>query len=100
MSALLSATGASAKLIEWMTREDDYFYLLLSQPIWDEYTAVADWLIPASKQAEKARVFGILSRQAEWVEPEICLNACSDEGDNRFSVRRCIENLVFFAKSG
>ncbi len=38
MSAILSYLGASAKLIDWMTREEDYFRLLLSQPIWDEYS--------------------------------------------------------------
>jgi predicted nucleic acid-binding protein len=48
MSAILSACGASAKLINWMTREEDYCRLLISQPIWDEYRAVADWLIPDS----------------------------------------------------
>ena len=50
MSAILSARGASAKLIDWMTREEDYFQLLLSEPIWDEYTTVADWLIPRARQ--------------------------------------------------
>lgn len=45
MSAILSERGASAKLIDWMTREEDYFQLLLSKPIWDEYVAVANWLI-------------------------------------------------------
>lgn len=29
MSAVLSARGASAKLIDWMTREEDYFQLLI-----------------------------------------------------------------------
>ena len=38
MSAILSARGASAKLLDWMTREEDYFHLLMSQPIWDEYS--------------------------------------------------------------
>ena len=56
MSAILSARGASAKLIDWMTREEDYFQLLISQPIWDEYRAVADWLIPDARQLEKERV--------------------------------------------
>ena len=37
ISALLSDRGASAKLIGWMTRDEDYFRLLLSKPIWDEY---------------------------------------------------------------
>jgi hypothetical protein len=30
ISAILSARGASAKLIDWMTREEDYFRLLIS----------------------------------------------------------------------
>jgi predicted nucleic acid-binding protein len=42
MSAILSARGASAKLIDWMIREEDYFQLLISQPIWSEYHAVAN----------------------------------------------------------
>ncbi len=46
ISAILNGKGAPAKLIDWMTREDDYFRLLISQPIWDEYTTVANWLIP------------------------------------------------------
>ena len=60
MSAILSARGASAKLLDWMTREEDYFRLLLSQPIWDEYHTVANWLIPDTKQHEKERVLHIL----------------------------------------
>lgn len=84
MSAILSAKGASAKLIDWMTREDDYFRLLISQPIWDEYTTVADWLIPESKQFEKGRIIKTLYEQSEWIESEIELTVCSDISDNRF----------------
>lgn len=84
MSAILSGRGASAKLIDWMTREDDYFELLLSQPIWNEYRAVADWLIPDSKQGEKERVLSILRLQSDWMEPTIDLNVCTDQSDNRF----------------
>lgn len=57
MSAMLSERGAAAKLIDWMTRDEDVFQLLLSDPIWQEYTAVADWLIPSSRQEEKVRIF-------------------------------------------
>ena len=53
ISAILSERGASAKLIDWMTREEDYFQLLLSPPIWLEYEVVANWLIPDSLQSEK-----------------------------------------------
>ena len=84
MSAILSGRGASAKLIDWMTREDDYFKLLLSQPIWNEYRTVADWLIPDSKQREKERVLTTLRFQSEWMEPPIELNVCTDPSDNRF----------------
>jgi putative PIN family toxin of toxin-antitoxin system len=84
MSAILSARGASAKLIDWMTREEDYFQLLISQPIWDEYRTVADWLIPDSKQLEKERILHVLFTQAEWIEPAIRLNVCTDTSDNRF----------------
>ena len=59
MSAILSARGASAKLIEWMTREEDFFRLLMSQSIWDEYRTVADWLIPQERQDEKARGYSV-----------------------------------------
>lgn len=48
ISAILSSRGASAKLINWMTREEDYFRLLLSEPIWEEYSAAAgnaDYLV-------------------------------------------------------
>lgn len=84
MSAILSERGASAKLIDWMTREEDYFRLLLSQPIWDEYVAVANWLIPASLQTEKERVLNTLRSQAIWTEPNAELQVCRDSSDNRF----------------
>jgi putative PIN family toxin of toxin-antitoxin system len=84
MSALLSDRGASAKLIDWMTKEDDYFRLLLSKPIWDEYNTVADWLIPESRQVEKQRILEILRLQSEWIEPLFQLQVCSDQSDNRF----------------
>jgi uncharacterized protein len=84
ISAMLSDRGAAAKLIGWMTGERDYFQLLLSQPIWDEYRAVADWLIPENKHAEKERIFATLSLQADWVEPTLTLSVCKDESDNRF----------------
>ena len=84
MSAILSERGASAKLIDWMTKEEDYFKLLLSKPIWDEYRTVADWLIPVTRQDEKKRIMNVLYAQADWIEPEIRLNICSDESDNRF----------------
>jgi putative PIN family toxin of toxin-antitoxin system len=84
MSAILSNRGASAKLINWMTREDDYFKLLLSQSILNEYRTVADWLIPDSKQKEKERVLSTLRLQSEWVEPSVELNICTDQLDNRF----------------
>lgn len=56
MSAILSSRGASAKLIDWMTKEDDYFTLLISEPIWKEYETVADWLIPNTRSNEKRRI--------------------------------------------
>jgi putative PIN family toxin of toxin-antitoxin system len=84
MSAILSAGGASAKLIAWMTREEGYFRLLISQPIWDEYHTVADWLIPQTKQDEKERVLRVLLAQSEWIVPEIRLSVCSDPSDNCF----------------
>jgi len=84
ISAILSARGASAKLIDWMTRVDDYFRLLLSQSIWDEYQTVADWLIPESKRQEKERVLSILRFQSEWIEPKIEMKICTDSPDNRF----------------
>jgi len=82
MSAILSARGASAKLIEWMTREEDYFRLLMSQPIWDEYRTVADWLIPDTKQLEKERILRVLLAQSEWVIPGMRLDVCTDPSDN------------------
>ncbi len=84
ISAILNDTGAPAKLINWMTREEDYFRLLISQPIWDEYTTVADWLIPDSKQLEKKRVLKTLRDQSDWIEPDFQLSVCSDVSDNRF----------------
>jgi putative PIN family toxin of toxin-antitoxin system len=84
MSAILSSRGASSKLIDWMTRDEDYFQLLISQPIWNEYNAVANWLIPETKQSERERILNILHLQADWVEPAIQLNVCSDISDNRF----------------
>lgn len=84
MSAILSSKGASAKLIDWMTKDEDYFVLLISEPIWKEYRTVADWLIPETRQSEKKRIMNILYSQAEKIEPEFQLNVCSDESDNRF----------------
>jgi uncharacterized protein len=84
MSAILSARGASAKLLDWMTREEDYFRLLISQPVWDEYRAVADWLIPDTKQLEKERVLHVLLTQSEWIAPAVHLGVCPDLSDNRF----------------
>jgi len=84
ISAILSSRGASSKLIDWMTAEKDYFKLLISESIWDEYRTVAGWLIPDTKQHEKERILNILYLQAELIKPEISLSACSDESDNRF----------------
>lgn len=84
MSAILSSRGASAKLIDWLTREEDYYHLLLSDLIWNEYKTVADWLIPISKQIEKKRVLEILRLQSEWINPDIQLNVCKDMSDNCF----------------
>ncbi len=84
MSAILSSEGASAKLIDWMTKETDYFTLLISEPVRKEYSTVADWLIPETRQSEKRRILDVLYSQAEKIEPGIRLNACSDESDNRF----------------
>jgi putative PIN family toxin of toxin-antitoxin system len=83
ISAILNGTGASAKLIDWM-EDEDYFRLLISQPIWDEYTTVANWLIPDSKQLEKKRVLKTLRDQSDWIEPDFQLSVCSDISDNRF----------------
>ncbi len=68
MSAILSSRGASAKLIDWVTKEADYFRLLISQPIWDEYRTVADWLIPATRHSEKERILHILRLQFEFLD--------------------------------
>lgn len=84
VSAILSARGASSKLIDWITREKDYFRLLLSEPIWDEYNTVADWLIPDSKQIEKKRIMKTLHAQSEWIIPNLQLEVCIDRSDNRF----------------
>lgn len=67
-----------------MTRKEDYFKLLLSQQIWDEYKTVADWLIPNSREREKNRIMNILHFQSEWIEPENKLTVCSDTSDNHF----------------
>ncbi len=84
ISAILSSRGASAKLIDWMTREDDYFTLLISQHIWDEYRTVANWLIPKTKEDEKERILSILRFQSEWITPTTRLSVCRDSSDNRF----------------
>jgi predicted nucleic acid-binding protein len=84
MSAILSTRGASAKLIAWMTREENYFRLLISQSFWDEYHTVADWLIPPTKEDEKERVLRVLLALSEWIVPEIRLSVCSDPSDNCF----------------
>jgi predicted nucleic acid-binding protein len=84
MSVILSSHGASSKLIDWLTGEEDYFNLLVSQPIWDEYTTVADWLIPSSRDKEKKRILKLVLSQAEWIEPLNRLNVCKDISDNRF----------------
>ncbi len=84
MSAMLSDRGAAAKLIDWLTGEEDYFQLLLSEPIWHEYITVASWLVPESRQDERTRIFDTLYHHAEWIDPTHRLNACPDEDDNRF----------------
>jgi putative PIN family toxin of toxin-antitoxin system len=84
ISAILSNRGASAKLIDWMTRDEDYFQLLLSETIWREYTTVAEWLVPPSRHIEKDRVMQTLRFQAEWIVPDISLDVCKDSNDNRF----------------
>lgn len=84
MSAILSDRGASSKLIDWMTKEKDYFTLLISEPIRKEYDAVAGWLIPDTRRNEMMRILKILYDRAELVKPGIRLNICSDEPDNRF----------------
>lgn len=84
MSAILSARGVSSKLLDWMTRDEEYLKLLISQPIWDEYCTVADWLIPSTRHEEKERILSILRLQAEWIEPAMTLQVCSDRSDNCF----------------
>ncbi|MDZ7360656.1 MAG: putative toxin-antitoxin system toxin component, PIN family [candidate division KSB1 bacterium] len=81
--AILSRHGASAKLIDWYLQED-YFQLLISQPIWKEYRTVADWLIPEPKLLEKERILNILLFRSEWIAPTIELNVCADLSDNCF----------------
>lgn len=84
MSAILSDRGAAAKLIDWLTRDDESFQLVLSEPIWQEYTAVASWLIPTSRHDERTRILDALSRHADWMTPTLCLDVCPDASDNRF----------------
>ena len=84
ISAILSRRGASSKLIDWLTSEEDYFQLLLSAPIWREYETVARWLIPDSLQPEMQRVLDVVRYQAIWVEPAVELQVCRDRSDNRF----------------
>ena len=84
ISDILSDRGASAKLIDWMCGDDDVFQLLLSEPIWDEYTAVASWLVPPSKQQEHKRILTALRTHSLWIEPDFQLHVCSDGSDNRF----------------
>ncbi|MEZ4664651.1 MAG: putative toxin-antitoxin system toxin component, PIN family [Caldilineaceae bacterium] len=83
-SAILSDRGASAKLIDWMTREEEYFQLLLSQPILDEYSSVLNWLVPPELHEERDRILEILRWQSMWVEPQYELQVCRDRADNRF----------------
>lgn len=84
MSAILSSKGASSKLIDWLTKEEDYYLLLMSQPIWEEYQTVADWLIPESRQDEKNRILSTIRLQSEWIAPKTRIDVCSDKSDNRF----------------
>lgn len=65
MSAILSDRGASAKLIDWMTQEEDAFRVLLSPPIWEEYGTVATWLIPETCHAEKDRILQAIRTYSE-----------------------------------
>jgi predicted nucleic acid-binding protein len=67
MSAILSTRGASSKLIDWMTKDYDYFTLLISEDIRREYDTVAGWLIPDTGQNEKRRILNILYDRAEFV---------------------------------
>ena len=84
MSAILSDRGASSKLIDWMTQEQDYFALLISESIRKEYDTVSEWLVPDTRQNEMRRILNILYDRAEIVKHGIRLNVCSDESDNRF----------------
>ena len=84
ISAILSNRGAAAKLIDWLTGDEDYFQLLLSDPIWQEYITVASWLIPDSRHDERTRIFETLYRHAKWVGPTLHLDVCPDDSDNRF----------------
>lgn len=84
ISAMLSDRGASLKLIDWMLRDNDYFHLLLSQPIWNEYSTVAGWLIPPELHEERHRILEILRLQAIWIEHGQTLEICRDASDNRF----------------
>jgi len=95
ISAILSARGASAKLIDWMTRDEDYFQLLLSEHIWQEYTTVAKWLIPPSRHSEKDQIMQTLRFQAEWIEPGLRLDVCTDSNDNRFLECAVVGNADF-----
>ena len=56
MSAILSDRGASSKLIDWMTKDEDYFTLLISEPIRREYDTVSGWLIPETRRNERRRI--------------------------------------------
>ncbi len=84
MTAILSERGAAAKLIDWLTRDEEYIQLLLSEPIWREYSTVANWLIPSSRHEERARILAILRRHSDWIEPTHRLDVCPDASDNRF----------------
>lgn len=84
ISAILSSRGASAKLIDWLVDEEDYFRLLLTESIWDEYCTVADWLIPDSRQVEMERILRTLQTHSEWIKPGLRINVCRDRSDNHF----------------
>ena len=79
MSAILSDRGAAAKLIDWLTGDEDYFQLLLSDPIWKEYQNVASWLVPDSRRDEGTRILEALYRHAEWIIPTQQLDVCPDD---------------------
>jgi hypothetical protein len=57
--------GASAKLIDWLTCKEDYYKLLISDPIWKKYQTVPYWLIPGKRLNEKKRILEILRLQSE-----------------------------------